>query len=66
MPFIDAASDEVLDSLADHCLAARAIIGERGSPVMRRLIDLLLFEVGVEIAGQLDGKPEAADRDGKA
>lgn len=35
-----------MEALTEHCLAAREIIGEQGSPVMMRLIDLLLFEVG--------------------
>ncbi|WP_170249243.1 hypothetical protein [Methylobacterium haplocladii] len=38
-----------LDALVDNCLAAHAIIAEHGTPAMRRLIDLLLFEIGSEL-----------------
>ncbi|MDB5647651.1 hypothetical protein [Methylobacterium sp.] len=39
-----------LDRLATHCIAARSMIDEVGTPVMRRLIDLLLFEIGIALA----------------
>ncbi len=45
---------EALDVLAAHCIAARAVIEETGTPVMRRLIDLLLFEIAVAMADPSD------------
>ncbi|KQP31588.1 hypothetical protein ASF49_09035 [Methylobacterium sp. Leaf104] len=45
---------EALDVLAAHCIAARAVIEEAGTPVMRRLIDLLLFEIAVAMADPSD------------
>lgn len=43
-----------LDRIAAHCIAARALIEEAGTPVMLRLIELLLFEIGVALAEQSD------------
>jgi hypothetical protein len=37
-----------LDDLVSHCLEAHAVIMRQGTPAMRRLIELLLFEVGSE------------------
>lgn len=39
-----------LEALADHCMAARALIEEIGTTSMRELIDLLLYEVGHALA----------------
>lgn len=50
------APDARMEALAQHCLAARQIIGEHGSPVMRRLIDLLLLEVGEMAANDCQGR----------
>ncbi|WP_019904269.1 hypothetical protein [Methylobacterium sp. 77] len=47
-PVID--GNESLDILAGHCIAARKVIDESGTSVMRQLIDLLLFEIGVAMA----------------
>lgn len=49
-----ALTDTELDALASHGLAAHAIVDGRGTPTMRRLIDLLLFEIGNEIGGRTD------------
>jgi hypothetical protein len=38
------------EALADHCMAARALIEEIGTTSMRELIDLLLYEVGHALA----------------
>ncbi len=46
--------DNALDALLEHCLAVHTIIAERGTPTMRRLIDLLLFEIGSEIGGSVE------------
>ncbi|GJD76385.1 hypothetical protein [Methylobacterium goesingense] len=47
-------SDEAtLDLLANHCIAARTMIDAVGTPVMRRLVDLLLFEVGVALSAPI-------------
>ncbi|WP_244472445.1 MULTISPECIES: hypothetical protein [unclassified Methylobacterium] len=43
-------SDDALEILADHCMAARAVIEEAGTASMRELIDLLLYEVGLALA----------------
>jgi hypothetical protein len=48
-----------LDVLATHCIEARAMIEQSGTPMMRRLIDLLLFEIGVALAGPSDAEPAA-------
>ncbi|NEU11555.1 hypothetical protein G3T14_05360 [Methylobacterium sp. BTF04] len=42
--------DDPLDALAKHCIVARDLVDEAGTTVMRRLVDLLLFEIGVAIA----------------
>lgn len=55
--------DAALDALADHCISARAIIAERGSPVMQRLIDLILFEIASELAGQCAGAGVGSSQD---
>ena len=62
VPPVDTARAEALDALASHCIAARRLILEHGSPVMRSLVDLLLHEVGDEIASGLDAKPGLSDR----
>lgn len=51
-------NDDPMDLLAKHCIAARDVIDESGTRVMRRLIDLLLFEIGVAMAER--GEPEPA------
>lgn len=43
---------EPLECLLEHCIAARAVIDESGSSVMRALIDVLLFEVGIALAAR--------------
>ena len=48
-----------LDRLATHCIAARTMIEETGTPVMRCLIDLLLFEIGLALAEHVD-EPDPA------
>lgn len=50
-------SDATLDLLANHCIAARTMIDEVGTPVMRRLIDLLLFEIGVALSAPAEFQP---------
>lgn len=42
--------DDALEALADHCMAARALIEEVGNTSMRELVDLLLYEVGHALA----------------
>lgn len=56
-------SDDALDTLADHCMAARAVIEEAGTSAMRHLIDLLLFEVGVAMAKRAPGETAVEARD---
>lgn len=51
--------DDSLDRLAGHCIAARAVIQETGTSVMRQLIDLLLFEIGVAMAEKSADSPRA-------
>jgi hypothetical protein len=51
---IPSPNGEALDVLAAHCIAARAVIENAGTPVMRRLIDLLLFEIAVAMADPAD------------
>ncbi len=51
--------DESLDSLAEHCIAARDIIEASGTSVMRQLIDLLLFEIGVAMAKATETERQA-------
>lgn len=53
--------NDSLETLVGHCLAAHAIIGEHGSSVMQRLIDLLLYEVGRAMAA--DDGDHAAELD---
>ncbi len=48
----DDAPVDTLDALAQHCIAARSLIDRLGSDQMRCLIDLLLFEVGAQIASE--------------
>ena len=43
-------SEKPIEILADHCMAARAVIEEVGTAPMRELIDLLLYEVGLALA----------------
>ena len=43
-------SEKPLEILADHCMAACAVIEEVGTNSMRELIDLLLYEVGLALA----------------
>lgn len=50
-------SEEPLEILADHCMAARAVIEKVGTNSMRELIDLLLYEVALALA-----KAAAAER----
>ncbi|MCJ2037093.1 hypothetical protein [Methylobacterium sp. J-068] len=50
-----------LDHIATHCIAARAMIEETGTPLMRRLIDLLLFEIGVALADPVSEKGPALE-----
>lgn len=57
----DALDDADRDALVDNCLAAHAIIADHGTPTMRRLIDLLLFEIGSAI-GEL-GEGRRGNRD---
>ncbi|CAA2139007.1 hypothetical protein ASF34_14545 [Methylobacterium sp. Leaf106] len=52
--------DESLDSLAGHCIAARTIIEASGTSVMRQLIDLLLFEIGVAMAKATETEQQPA------
>lgn len=49
-----------LDTLAGHCIAAREVIEHAGTSVMRQLIDLLLFEIGVAMAELAAGEGEPA------
>ena len=67
MPMVPNGPDEALEALADHCLAAHALIGEHGSPMMQRLIDLLLFEIGVASASQIEDEAhKGVERKGHA
>lgn len=50
---------EALDQIAAHCIAARSIIEEAGTPVMLHLVDLLLFEIGVALAEGSDEQDPA-------
>jgi hypothetical protein len=50
-------SEEALETLADHCMAARAVIEEAGTTSMRHLIDLLLYEVGLALARSMAAEP---------
>ena len=43
-------SEESLEILADHCMAARAVIEEVGTNSMRELIDLLHYKVALALA----------------
>lgn len=61
LKLVEPASDEALDMLAEHCIAARAIVDQHGTPAMRRLIDLLLFEVGSQIAVQVGAPSKAVE-----
>ena len=61
VPIAPTQPNDALEVLVGHCLAAHAIIGEHGSSVMQRLIDLLLYEVGRAMAAG-DGT-EAAELD---
>ncbi len=55
--------DESLELLTQHCVAARGVIDESGTLVMRRLIDLLLFEIGVALAERTETRPRPIRRD---
>lgn len=55
--------DDPLDVLTQHCIAARHMIDESGTMVMRRLIDLLLFEIGVAMAERVETRPAPIHRD---
>ncbi|GJE17977.1 hypothetical protein [Methylobacterium marchantiae] len=52
--------DESLDKLAEYCIAARGVIEASGTSVMRQLIDLLLFEIGVALAEKAEIEPQPA------
>lgn len=54
--------DDQLDILTHHCVAAREVIDESGTKVMRRLIDLLLFEIGVALAERTETRPAPINR----
>lgn len=54
-------ANTALDRLADHCITARTMIDEAGTPVMRRLIDILLFEIGLALADPLTKRDVALD-----
>ncbi len=58
MPAFAADTDDSLDALAAHCIAARDVIERRGTSVMRQLIDLLLFEIAVAMAQVDEGRDE--------
>ncbi|GJD53492.1 hypothetical protein OPKNFCMD_6268 [Methylobacterium crusticola] len=47
----------VLDAVAGHCLAARQALGTVRSPLVRRLIDMTLMEVGLELGRLLRRGP---------
>ncbi|WP_244474465.1 MULTISPECIES: hypothetical protein [Methylobacterium] len=46
--------------MAGHCIAARTIIEASGTSVMRQLIDLLLFEIGVAMAKATETEQQPA------
>ena len=66
VPLAQAQPDTAYDELVCHCLAAHAIIGEHGSTVMQRLIELLLFEVGCAMAANDRSDPAEFDASGSA
>ena len=55
--------DDRLDVLADHCIEAKKLADQVGTASMRRLADLLLFEVGRALARHEDrgGDPSRDD-----
>ncbi|MDR7039148.1 hypothetical protein J2X36_003921 [Methylobacterium sp. BE186] len=50
-----AASSSPLDRAASHALAARRAIDEDGTPILRQLVDLLMWELGRAIARRIGG-----------
>lgn len=50
--------EDHLDTLAGHCIAAREIIETSGTLMMRQLVDLLLFEIGVAMAKTTETETE--------
>ncbi|MBX9934711.1 MAG: hypothetical protein K2Y56_24890 [Methylobacterium sp.] len=57
-------SDDALEILADHCMAARAVIEEAGTTSMRHLIDLLLYEVALALAKGIPSEQAGDYREG--
>ena len=66
VPLAPSQPHDAYESLVAHCMAAHAIIGEHGSTVMQRLIDLLLYEVGRAMAANDGTCPAEYDASGTA
>jgi hypothetical protein len=60
-PTAHSEAEQALDALAVQFIAARAVIDKSGTPMMRRLIDLLLFEIAVALADPEEDPARALD-----
>ncbi|KQO50930.1 MULTISPECIES: hypothetical protein [unclassified Methylobacterium] len=54
--------EDHLQTLAGHCIAAREIIETSGTLVMRQLVDLLLFEIGVAMAKATEAETQTGQQ----